>query len=57
MKLKNLNWGADKAKIRYPLFSLGTDVENIHLECGNNVKIPIFSSDPLVFLPNWYHPK
>ena len=42
MKLKNLNWGADKAKIHYPLFSLGTDVENIHLECGNNVKILIF---------------
>ena len=57
MKLKNLNWGADKAKIHYPLFSLGTDVENIHLECGNNVKIPIFSSDPVLFLPNWYHPK
>ena len=42
MKLKNLKWGADKAKIHYPFFSFGTDVENIHLECGNNVKIPIF---------------
>ena len=42
----------DKAKIHYPLFSLGADVENIHLESGNNVKIPIFSSDPVLFLPN-----
>ena len=52
MKLKSRKSGADKAKIYYPLFSLGTDVENIHLEFGNPVKIPIFYSDPLVFLPN-----
>ena len=57
MKLKNLKWGADKAKIHYPPFSFGTDVENIHLECGNNVKIAMFSSDPLVLLPISYHPK
>ena len=29
-------------------------MENIHLESGNPVKIPIFSSDPLVLLPNLY---
>ena len=52
MKLKNRKSGRDEAKIYYPLFSLGTDVENIHLESGNPVKIPIFSSDLLVFLPN-----
>ena len=31
-------------------------MENIHLEPGNPMKIPIFSSDPLVLLPNLYRP-
>ena len=57
MELKNLKSGPDKAKIYYPPFSLGTDVENIHLESGNPMKIHIFSSDPLVLIPNWYRPK
>ena len=52
MKLKNLKPGADEAKNYYPLFNSCTDVENIHVGCGNPVKNPAFSSDPLVFLPN-----